>query len=80
MPKITKRAVDALKPAERERVIWDDDVTGFGIRVHPSGRKVLGATAEENCRSQGKTSASVGTEPWLYPGPRLQEEAGHLYG
>ena len=40
MPKITKRAVDALKPAERERVVWDDDVTGFGVRVHPSGRKV----------------------------------------
>lgn len=40
MPKITKRAVDALKPAERERVVWDDDVKGFGVRVHPSGRKV----------------------------------------
>ncbi len=40
MPKITKRAVDALKPAGRERVVWDDDVTGFGVRVHPSGRKV----------------------------------------
>ena len=40
MPKITKRAVDAIKPAERERVVWDDDVKGFGVRVHPSGRKV----------------------------------------
>ena len=38
-PKITKRAVDALKPAERERVVWDDDITGFGVRVHPSGAK-----------------------------------------
>ncbi len=40
MPKITKRAVDAFKPAERERVVWDDDIKGFGVRVHPSGRKV----------------------------------------
>ncbi len=40
MPKITKRAVDALRPAERERVVWDDDITGFGVRVHPTGRKV----------------------------------------
>ena len=40
MPKITKRAVDAFKPAERERVVWDDDITGFGVRVHPTGRKV----------------------------------------
>ena len=40
MPKITKRTVDALKPHERERVAWDDDLKGFGVRVHPSGRKV----------------------------------------
>ena len=41
MPKITKRAVDALKPHERERVVWDEDLKGFGVRVHPSGRKVF---------------------------------------
>ena len=40
MPKITKRTVDALQPAERERVVWDDDIKGFGVRVHPTGRKV----------------------------------------
>ena len=25
---------------ERERVVWDDDLKGFGVRVHPTGRKV----------------------------------------
>ncbi len=40
MPKITKRTVGALVPAEREKVVWDDDIKGFGVRVHPSGRKV----------------------------------------
>ena len=40
LPKITKRAVDALLPAERERIVWDDDIKGFGVRVHPTGRKV----------------------------------------
>ena len=40
MPKITKRTVDALGPAERERIVWDDDIKGFGVRVHPTGRKV----------------------------------------
>ena len=40
MPKISKRAVDALLPAERERVVWDEDIKGFGVRVHPTGRKV----------------------------------------
>ena len=40
MPKITKRAVDTIVPAERERIVWDDDIKGFGVRVHPTGRKV----------------------------------------
>lgn len=40
MPKITKRTVDALVPRSRERMLWDDDIKGFGVRVHPSGRKV----------------------------------------
>ena len=40
MPRITKQTVDAIKPDDRERVVWDDDLKGFGVRVHPSGRKV----------------------------------------
>ena len=40
MAKITKRCVDALRPEGRERVVWDDDIKGFGVRVHPSGKKV----------------------------------------
>ena len=40
MARITKRTVDALKAGERERVVWDDDLKGFGVRVHPTGRKV----------------------------------------
>ena len=40
MPKTTKRSVDALVPAGRERIIWDEDIKGFGVRVHPTGRKV----------------------------------------
>ena len=40
-PKITKQAVDAFKPGERERVVWDDDMTGLGVRVHPSGAKAF---------------------------------------
>ena len=40
MAKITKRTIDALVGQERERVVWDADLKGFGVRVHPSGRKV----------------------------------------
>ena len=40
MARITKRAVDALTAREREYMLWDHDIKGFGVRVHPSGRKV----------------------------------------
>lgn len=35
--RITKRTVDALKAGESEFTVWDDAVTGFGLRVRPSG-------------------------------------------
>jgi integrase len=37
--KITKRTVDAAAPGEREYAIWDSEISGFGLRVYPTGRK-----------------------------------------
>jgi integrase len=37
MPRITKRYVDSLKGNAADLVYWDDDLTGFGVRVRPSG-------------------------------------------
>lgn len=37
MPKFTKRFVDTLKPDGSDRFVWDEGLTGFGIRVKPSG-------------------------------------------
>lgn len=34
-----KRAIDALEPADKPWIAWDDKLTGFGIKVHPSGLK-----------------------------------------
>jgi integrase len=39
MPKITKRMVDALEAKNARYVVWDDAVTGFGVRVTPAGAK-----------------------------------------
>ena len=36
---LTARSVEALKPAARSRIAWDDRLTGFGVRVQPSGLK-----------------------------------------
>jgi hypothetical protein len=35
--RITKRLVDGLQPNGSEYFIWDDKLTGFGIRVQASG-------------------------------------------
>lgn len=39
MPRLTKRFIDALKPASdgRDLVLFDDVLPGFGVRVKPSG-------------------------------------------
>ena len=34
------RAVDRLSVAGRDRIFWDRELAGFGVRVYPSGRKV----------------------------------------
>jgi integrase len=40
MPKLTKRTVDALKPhPDRDLVVFDSELSGFGVRVKSSGRK-----------------------------------------
>ena len=39
IPKLTKRAVEALKANGADTVYWDGELTGFGIRVRKSGRK-----------------------------------------
>lgn len=38
--KITKRTVDECQPGEKDRFIWDSELTGFGLKVTPAGRRV----------------------------------------
>lgn len=36
---LTERTIEALTPLARPWIAWDDRVTGFGVKVHPSGVK-----------------------------------------
>ncbi|MCZ6859643.1 MAG: Arm DNA-binding domain-containing protein, partial [Alphaproteobacteria bacterium] len=37
--RLTKRSVDAAKPEDKEYILWDIDISGFGLKVMPSGHK-----------------------------------------
>jgi len=39
MAKLTKRLVDAAESREKDYVIWDDELPGFGLRVFTSGKR-----------------------------------------
>lgn len=43
MAKLTKRVIDALQSdgSKHGTLFWDDEISGFGIRVYPSGSKVF---------------------------------------
>jgi integrase len=51
MPKLTKRAIDALKPEAKDFFVWDSQIAGFGVRVMPSGAK----TYQAQYRKGGRT-------------------------
>ncbi|HEY9426920.1 MAG TPA: Arm DNA-binding domain-containing protein, partial [Gemmatimonadaceae bacterium] len=39
--KITKRLLDSYPQSEGEVFIWDTDLAGFGVRVHPTGKRAF---------------------------------------
>ncbi len=43
--KLSKRTIDALAVERGDKVFWDWDLPGFGIRVHATGRRIYVAQA-----------------------------------
>jgi integrase len=41
MANLTKRTIDAASPGDKEYFLWCTGTPGFGIRIHPTGRKVF---------------------------------------
>jgi integrase len=39
VPKLTKRVVDAADIRQKDYVLWDDELPGFGLRVFASGKR-----------------------------------------
>ena len=51
---ISKRTVEALK-VDKDTLFWDSELSGFGVRVHPTGRKVYVVQT----RADGKAAKRV---------------------
>ncbi|MDE0243988.1 MAG: tyrosine-type recombinase/integrase [Gammaproteobacteria bacterium] len=52
---ISKRTVEALPVGEREAVYWDSSLSGFGVRVYPSGSRIYLVQTRSGGRSRRLT-------------------------
>ena len=39
MPRLTKRLIDSFRPDGCDRIVWDSEIPGFGLRLLPSGKR-----------------------------------------
>jgi integrase len=75
--KLSKRAVDALKPRAERYTAWDTDVSGFGLRVAPAGERVYVLKYRAAGQQRWYTIGRLGS-PWT---PEMaRREAVRLLG
>ena len=58
--RITKRTVDALQTTGKDYVHWDGELTGFGVRVRPSGSKSYVAVYRTGGRNTPLRRVTIG--------------------
>jgi len=76
MFKLTKRSVEGLGLQEKEYLIWDREISGFGVRVYPSGRK----TYLVQYRSSGRTRRRTIGQHGVLTAIEARDEARKLLG
>ena len=76
MFKLTKRSVEGLELHEKEYLVWDREISGFGVRVYPSGRK----TYLVQYRSSGRTRRRTIGQHGVLTAIEARDEARKLLG
>lgn len=59
MPNITKRFIEVLESSGKEQVLWDDKLTGFGVKLTVRGRKVYILKCRDRHGKQRKFTLGV---------------------
>lgn len=59
------RNIEALEPAERDYIVWDTDVPGFGLKVTPTGKRTFFLAYRTTAHTQRKPK--IGDFPTLKP-------------
>ncbi len=80
--KITKRVVDQTVADGKEAWVWDSEVKGFGLRVHPTGRKVyiVEYRPGDGGRNARKTRLTIGAHGSHWTASTAREEAQRVIG
>ena len=76
---ITKRAVDAARAGKRDSYLWDRELSGFGLKVTPAGRKIYLVQYRLGGRSGRTRRVTIGQHGELTP-TAARTEAKRLLG
>jgi integrase len=79
LTKITKRAIDAIRPNGADQFLWDRDLKGFGLKVTPAGSKVYILQYRKGGRSAPTKRVTIGRHGALTP-EQARKEAARLSG
>jgi Arm DNA-binding domain/Phage integrase, N-terminal SAM-like domain len=77
--RITKRIVDVAQPGNRDRFIWDRDLSGFGLKVTPRGRKTYIVQFRVGGRQGTTRRVTLGAHGKLTP-EKARAEAKRILG
>ena len=66
---LTRRTIEALMPQARPWIAWDTQVTGFGVKVQPTGTKsfILNYRARGGGRTARNRRVVIGGADWMAP-------------
>ncbi len=77
--RISKRSVDALKPGERNKLLWDSDLPGFGLKVTPAGGRTYLVQFRLGGRKGRTRRVTIGKHGPLTP-EQARQEAKRILG